>query len=149
MERPDLWDHEGAEIVTDVSPRTCALCHEKEAEQFYNSRHSSAAHFIGSIDNFLGRFVEGPAAANNGCQQCHGSVIRVSKSSENNNPPLYSSDTWPNTGIGRVNSDGSWGSCSACHSRHEFSAELARRPENCGKCHMGHDHPHFEVFGES
>jgi len=149
VERPDLWDHEGAEIVTGVSPRTCALCHEKEAEQFYNSRHSSAAHFIGSIDNFLGRFVEGPAAANNGCQQCHGSVVRVSKSSENNNPPLYSSDSWPNTGMGRVNPDGSWGSCSACHSRHEFSAELARRPENCGKCHMGPDHPQFEIFNES
>ena len=149
VERPDLWDHEGAEIVTAVSPRTCALCHEKEAEQFCNSRHSSAAHFIGSVDNFLGRFVEGPAAANSGCQQCHGSVVRVSKSSENNNPPLYSSDTWPNTGMGRVNPDGSWGSCSACHSRHEFSAELARRPENCGKCHMGPDHPQFEIYNES
>jgi len=29
--------------------------------------------------------------------------------------------TWPNTGIGRVNPDGSAGSCSACHTRHRFS----------------------------
>ena len=32
-----------------------------------------------------------------------------------------SSSTWPNTGIGRLNLDGSLGSCSACHSRHDFS----------------------------
>jgi hypothetical protein len=51
--------------------------------------------------------------------------------------------------MGRVNMDGSWGACSACHSRHEFSAETARRPENCGKCHMGPDHPQIEVFNES
>ncbi len=149
LERSDLWNHEGAVIITDVSPRTCARCHEKEAEQFHNSRHSSAAQFIGSIDNFLGRFVEGPAAANNGCQQCHGSVVRVAEKSQDKKAPQYAPDTWPNTGIGRVNIDGSWGSCSACHSRHEFAAEVARRPDNCGKCHMGPDHPQIEIFYES
>ena len=29
------------------------------------------------------------------------------------------------------------GSCSACHSRHDFSPRRARQPENCGKCHLG------------
>jgi len=149
VERPDIWTHEGAEIVTIVSPRTCARCHEKEAEQFHNSRHSSASQFVGSIDNFLGRFVEGPAAAINGCQQCHGGVVRVAEVLGENKPPVYASDVWPNTGMGRVNADGSWGSCGACHSRHEFSAEMARRPDNCGKCHMGPDHPQIEIFHES
>jgi hypothetical protein len=149
VERPDIWMHEGAELVTAVSPRTCARCHERETREFHDSRHSSAAQFIGSIDNFLGRFAEGPAAANNGCQQCHGSVLRVAHPAEDKEPPLYAPDTWPNTGMGRVNPDGSWGSCSACHSRHEFSAEIARRPDNCGKCHMGPDHPQLEVFYES
>ncbi len=149
VERPDIWNHEGAQIVTDVSPRTCARCHEKEAQEFFNSRHNSASQFIGSVDNFLGRFAEGPAAANSGCQQCHGSVVRVSKPPQDGNPPIYAPDTWPNTGIGRVNVDGSWGSCSACHSRHEFSAQVARRPESCGKCHMGPDHPQIEIFNES
>ncbi len=147
--RPDIWKHEGAEIVTNVSARTCALCHEREYEEFYNSRHASASQFIGSVDNFLGRFAEGPAAANNGCQQCHGSVVRVAEAPGDNKPVLYTPDSWPNTGIGRINTDGSWGSCSACHSRHEFSAELARRPEVCGKCHMGPDHPQIEIFTES
>jgi len=149
VERPDIWEHEGARIITNVTPRTCARCHEKSAKEFIDSRHASAAQFIGSIDNFLGRFVEGPAAANNGCQQCHGSVLRVASFEDEKKPPIYAPDTWPNTGVGRVNMDGSWGSCTACHSRHEFSAEVARRPENCGKCHMGPDHPQYEIFCES
>jgi hypothetical protein len=149
VERTDLWMHEGAEIVINVSPRTCARCHEKEAREFFDSRHSSASQFIGSVDNFLGRFAEGPAAANNGCQQCHGSVVRLASGGGDEQAPIYAPDAWPNTGIGRVNMDGSWGSCTACHSRHEFSAEVGRRPDNCGKCHMGPDHPQVEIFYES
>ena len=57
--------------------------------------------------------------------------------------------TWPNTGIGRLNPDGSKGSCSACHSRHYFSTKVARNPENCGKCHMGPDHLQAEIYAES
>ena len=57
--------------------------------------------------------------------------------------------TWPNTGIGRINPDGSKGSCSACHTRHRFSKEQARRPDACGKCHLGPDHPQIEVYQES
>ena len=149
VERPDIWTHEGSEMITNVSPRTCARCHENEVAQFSHSRHSSASQFIGSVDNFLGRFAEGPAAANNGCQQCHGSVLRLADASGDDKVPRIAPDTWPNTGIGRVNMDGSWGSCTACHSRHEFSAEIARRPDNCGKCHMGPDHPQIEIYNES
>ncbi len=58
-------------------------------------------------------------------------------------------ETWPNSGMGRFNPDGSLGSCNACHPRHSFSKALARQPENCGKCHMGPDHPQFEIYNES
>jgi hydroxylamine dehydrogenase len=67
---------------------------------------------------------------------------------ENNQPVLHSA-SWPNTGIGRLNLDGSKGSCSACHSRHDFSPRRARQPENCGKCHLGPDHPQKEIYDES
>ncbi|MCA8938779.1 MAG: hydroxylamine oxidoreductase, partial [Planctomycetes bacterium] len=63
--------------------------------------------------------------------------------------PLFHHETWPNTGIGRLNLDGSRGSCSACHSRHDFSPRRARQPENCGKCHLGPDHPQKEIYEES
>jgi len=66
-----------------------------------------------------------------------------------NGRPVLHHGSWPNTGIGRINLDGSLGSCSACHSRHDFSPRRARQPENCAKCHLGPDHPQKEIFEES
>ncbi|MEZ6116492.1 MAG: multiheme c-type cytochrome [Pirellulaceae bacterium] len=121
--------------------------------------------------------VDGMASVNVGCKQCHGAKIALEgtdgslitvddlqpdengkptnleavakiKKADNGRPILHTS-SWPNTGIGRINLDGSLGSCSACHSRHDFSPRRARQPENCGKCHLGPDHPQKEIFEES
>jgi hypothetical protein len=117
--------------------------------------------------------VNGLASAESGCQQCHGAKVALLATDggridvdalapdENGRPtnlealarvvrdqdgkPKLHPSTWPNTGIGRLNLDGSRGSCSACHSRHDFSPRRARQPENCGKCHLGPDHPQKET----
>ena len=39
--------------------------------------------------------------------------------------------------------------CIACHSRHSFSLEEARKPEACYTCHMGPDHPNYEAYMSS
>jgi hypothetical protein len=121
--------------------------------------------------------VNGFASAASGCQQCHGARVAlettdggtitvadlapdadgrptnldaVSRIVRNaNGRPVLVAGTWPNTGIGRLNLDGSRGSCTACHSRHDFSPRRARQPENCGKCHLGPDHPQKEIYEES
>ena len=121
--------------------------------------------------------VNGLASASTGCQQCHGSRIALQSTTgasitaddlapddtglptnaaavaaiarDTDGKPIFSPGTWPNTGIGRLNLDGSSGSCSACHSRHDFSRRRARQPENCGKCHLGPDHPQKEIYEES
>ena len=77
-----------------------------------------------------------------------GKIIRKDEGGSRGKPQ-FDEDTWPNTGIGRINLDGSAGSCSACHSRHDFSPRRARQPENCGKCHLGPDHPQKEIYEES
>jgi hypothetical protein len=59
------------------------------------------------------------------------------------------SETWPNVGVGRMNLDGSKGSCTSCHTRHRFSVMEARKPEACGQCHLGPDHPQIEIYMES
>ena len=56
-----------------------------------------------------------------GCLQCHGSEVKVLENGK------LDPATWPNTGMGRLNPDGSKGSCSACHVRHNFSLAQARR----------------------
>lgn len=152
----DAFMHNKYRISTIVSPTDCARCHEKETKEFAGSHHSQAARILGSLDNVLAEVVEGDngmktegfpegvsAAAVNGCWQCHGSEVKVLKNGK------LDPATWPNTGIGRLNPDGSRGACTACHSRHSFSVAQARNPENCGKCHMGPDHPQIEIYQES
>jgi len=140
---PATFEHYGKRIAVIVTPNYCGRCHTKEQQQFANSHHAQAAQFIGSLDNMLGEVVEGGPAANNGCRQCHGSDVKYLKDGK------FDPDTWPNSGIGRVNPDGSKGSCAACHGRHSFSSAVARQPENCGKCHLGPDHPQIEIYNES
>ena len=139
----DAFEHEGSTIAIIVTPKDCAQCHEKEVEEQKGSHHAKAGQILGSLDNLLGEVVGGPAAVNAGCRQCHGSKVELD---ENKRP---TPETWPNTGMGRINPDGSAGSCSACHTRHEFSVAQARQPEACGKCHLGPDHPQIEVWNES
>jgi len=251
---PDAFEHYGAVVATLVSPTDCNKCHAQIGHEFQISHHSKAAQFIGSLDNFLGEFVEGRQAAVNGCMQCHGSTVSVTKVFADGQeytqdtgalldraraalaaegargleakvrewcsgaPGLaervmaakdlssdqavlavmthqdfghvvereeqakklsyrlllergralaqadlaqaglhdrlaakvkFDPDGWPNTGIGRINPDLSNGSCTACHSRHKFQVSMAREPESCGKCHLGPDHPQFEVYNES
>lgn len=50
-------------------------------------------------------------------------------------------------GCHRIGSDG--GKCDSCHTRHTFSAAEARRPEACATCHMGFDHPQWEMYSTS
>ncbi len=140
---PDAFEHHGRRIAIIVSPKDCATCHEEEFEQQKGSHHAKAGQILGSLDNLLGEVVGGQPAVDAGCRQCHGSEVELGP--DHRPTP----QTWPNTGMGRINPDGSWGSCSACHARHEFSVAQARQPEACGKCHLGPDHPQMEVWQES
>ncbi|MBI5832378.1 MAG: cytochrome c3 family protein [Armatimonadetes bacterium] len=139
----DAFAHNGAYIATIVTPKNCGQCHQKEFDEQKGSHHAKAGQILGSLDNYLGDVIGGPPASDIGCRQCHGSVVKLDA---NKHP---TKDTWPNTGMGRINPDGSAGSCSACHGRHEFSVRQARQPESCGKCHLGPDHPQTEVWQES
>ena len=120
-------------MIVLVTPKDCQGCHAREGTEFLASRHADAASFIGSLDNTLGEIIGGGPAANSGCKQCHGSNVAVIK----DRPGELDPATWPNTGIGRLNLDGSKGSCTACHSRHAFSIAQARAPEVCAETAAG------------
>jgi hydroxylamine dehydrogenase len=156
----DGWLHQGQWVSAIVTPKDCSNCHDKEYTEFAGSHHAKAGEILASLDNVLAEKVAGlphnKADAVSGCWQCHGSIIRFEEDENGEilktgpeNKPVIHPDTWPNTGMGRLNPDGSKGSCHACHSRHSFDTKLARSPENCGKCHMGPDHPQIEIYNES
>jgi hypothetical protein len=147
---PDAIKHKDSIISIIVSPQDCAECHKREVAEFDRSHHATGGLILDSLDNVLADVVEGAPLLHgkspvvvSGCEGCHGSKVEV------NSDGTLSAAGWPNSGIGRLNPDGSKGSCSACHTRHSFSAAQARHPDTCGRCHLGPDHPQKEIYGES
>ena len=170
-EHPDSFDHFGTQIHTVVSPNDCRTCHPVETEQFADSKKAHAVDnleqnpvFMQLVDSALGmthfqagKLTQQPAtddAKLQGCFGCHGAKVEVIGTKTVNSAlagevevPRLSN--WPSQGVGRINPDGSRGACSACHARHEFSLEVARRPETCGQCHLEPDVPARDVYRES
>ena len=141
----DGFMHEGALIATLVTPKDCGACHQKEQVEVENSYHAHAGEILESADAYLAHVAGGEPAAITGCESCHGCKVEI----DPNSPNKLSKKSWPNSGIGRLNPDGSKGSCNACHTRHSFSSAQARKPEACSKCHLGPDHPQKEIYEES
>jgi hypothetical protein len=125
-----------------VTPTRCAQCHLDEAEQYARSKHAHTLEIINTIDKWLIHGMNNHVERTTGCYACHGSVVQF----EAGHPM---GGTWPNVGVGRKNPDGSLGSCTSCHTRHRFSMIEARKPEACGQCHLGPDHPQIEIYTES
>ena len=155
-----------------VSSKTCSRCHPQEVEQFLKSGHASLAskavmdpskaggkliklqfHYEGAgfMDNKSFTWNKGtPKGAKPyhrvvraaGCQMCHGTTVELGP----DNKPI--NETWPG-GVGTRYPDGSIGTCTVCHTRHKFSISDARKPEACGACHLGPDHPNIEIYMES
>jgi hydroxylamine dehydrogenase len=84
------------------------------------------------------------------CFYCHGTAVEVKGKTTRDTAlgemefPVLAG--WPNQGVGRLNPDDSMGSCTACHTRHQFSIEMARKPYTCSECHKGPDVPAYKVY---
>ncbi|MCG6896750.1 MAG: hypothetical protein LJE61_03715 [Thiocapsa sp.] len=139
----DAIEHEGQVIATIVSPKDCGRCHVKELEEHQGSVHAEAYSIIEKRLPALADNVGGSPMRAASCDQCHGSQVNV------RGDGTLDPATWPNSGIGRINPDGSKGSCSSCHGRHRFSKAQAREPDACVRCHSGPDSPDKEIFEAS
>ncbi|HUX06552.1 MAG TPA: multiheme c-type cytochrome [Acidobacteriota bacterium] len=166
----DAFEHEGFEINVVVSPDDCATCHPLERDEYAGSKKG---HAVGNlldnpiymtlvntsvgvaevVDGGVHQNTASEAGRSETCFSCHGTVIEVNgkKIIESDYGELEVPDlsNWPNQGVGRVNPDGSRGSCAACHPRHGFSIETARKPFTCLQCHLNPDVPGWETWRES
>lgn len=166
----DNFNHFDFKINVVVSPRDCQVCHEVEAQQFAGSKKAHAHGnldgnpiYHGMVDTTTsvadakdGKVVSAGSSQstrNETCYACHGSKVEVvgtrTLKTELDEVVVPKLTNWPNQGVGRVNPDGSSGACTACHPRHEFSIEVARKPFTCAQCHRGPDVPAWEVYQES
>jgi hypothetical protein len=136
-------------IAKAVTAGNCRSCHEMVYQQFLRSRHAapswaavygeqggpvpftaeqvafSETYHPGACKRPPNPLValEGQPAMVGGCVKCHS--------------------------VGKPNTDGTVGTCTACHTRHSSSVEIARLPTTCGQCHMGPDHSQLEIYSES
>ena len=167
----DTFDHNGYEVHIVVSPMDCAFCHATETRQYTSG--NKMAHAYGILhDNSLYRMLQesvigmktvqgsslitAPSSLStqmDTCYGCHGTHVQVLGTKEIETPmgPMEVPDLagWPNMGVGRINPDGSLGSCSPCHPRHAFSIAAARQPQVCSQCHLEPDAPAWNVYKES
>ncbi len=164
---PDTFDHNGYRVHIVVTPEDCSGCHPVEREQFKknlmanahgnlvdNAVYDMLITAVNGVQTYEGGMLSGHAPDDlsnaDACLSCHGTKVRVG--------PLKARQTamgemefpelsgWPNQGVGRVNPDGSKGACTACHARHQFSIEVARKPYTCAQCHKGPDVPGYPVY---
>lgn len=166
----DNFEHFGFRINVIVSPNDCRTCHMVEADQFAMSKKAHAVdnlqknplyHMMvetslsakGSDDGTVVSLTASENSKAESCYGCHGTVVTVKgmKKVSTNLGDIEVPDltNWPNQGVGRMNPDGSSGACTACHPRHSFSIEIARKPFTCSQCHLQPDTPAFEVYEES
>ena len=129
-------------ISAVVTPKDCSRCHPDEVKEYEKSKHANTLEIIWKIDPWLKLGMASDNERATGCYTCHGSIVKFKDGK-------LTDDSWPNVGVGRINPDGSKGSCSSCHTRHKFSIAEARKPEACGQCHLGPDHPQIEIYMES
>lgn len=166
----DNFEHFGFRINIVVSPNDCAVCHPVEEREFSASKKANA---YGNLENnavyhalystIIGLktvtasdiAVQKPSehTKQDTCFACHGMPIKVTGMKEMQtkigNIKIPALTNWPNMGVGRPNPDGSKGACTACHPRHSFSIEIARKPYTCAQCHLQPDVPAWDVYAES
>ncbi len=163
----DTFDHNGFKVHVVVTPKDCAVCHKAEEEQYSknlmshaygnlvkNPVYSMLMKEVNSLKDFQkGKTIEKAANAEtraNSCLFCHGTKVEVKglkeRETEMGNMAFPILSGWPNHGVGRINPDGSMGSCTSCHTRHSFSIEMARKPSTCSECHKGPDVPGYKVY---
>jgi len=129
-------DHTSAEDaarVATITAYTCKQCHEEKYAQYAKGKHALAwgAYEVLPTTHML------PMALGPGTQTC-GSCHKIGLKGS--------------AKIEALKAEGSLyghASCDACHTRHLFSVNEARQPQACQTCHMGFDHPQWEMWSSS
>ncbi|MBT3309655.1 MAG: cytochrome C [Gammaproteobacteria bacterium] len=123
---------------------TCAECHKKETKQYKKGKHNLAWFGMKSQIAWHGQPGAIVDKGYKGCSGCH----KLGKKGILGIADGKNELTHDN---GKEAADYRYGNaqCDACHTRHTFSQDEARDPRACSNCHMGFDHPQWEMFMSS
>jgi hydroxylamine dehydrogenase len=115
------------------TPETCAMCHDSQVKQYKAGKHAFAWAAMKAMPTMHWQ----PSILTEGMKGC-GGCHKIGVKTEAEIADLKRT----NPGFGTA-------SCDVCHTRHLFSAEEARQPQACQTCHMGFDHPQWEMYSSS
>jgi hypothetical protein len=106
---------------------TCKVCHGKQYDQYMAGKHSKGWVAMAAMPTnalqphpYIGGL--------KGCGGCHRVGIKPEEEKK-----------YSRYGMG----------CNSCHTRHVFSKAEAQKPQACQTCHMGFDHPQWEMWSTS
>ncbi len=119
--------------VKTVTPDVCAECHEERVTEFKKGKHAIGWASLKAMPTTHMKPME-LINGMKGCGACH----KVGIKSENEIKELKKS--------GEVFGHAA---CDSCHTRHVFSVKEAKQPQACQTCHMGFDHPQWEMYSTS
>jgi hypothetical protein len=120
-------DHQSKDDVAKVkmpTEKTCQECHKTQHDQYMSGKHMAAWIAMDAMPK-TGIQPHPYIQGMKGCGGCHKVGVRDEKTKAASH---YGSP------------------CDSCHTRHKFSKAEASRPEACRTCHMGFDHPQWEMW---
>lgn len=123
-------DHALAELPDE---QICKECHEPQYTQFTAGKHNygwTALNAIPATHMAPDELIEG----GRGCGGCHNMGIKTEEQKKELRAKGY-----------RYQNN----SCDECHTRHTFAKKEAQNPRACQQCHMGYDHPQWEMWSSS
>ncbi len=118
-----------AKLAKMPTPETCAGCHKKQVEQFTAGKHN-LAWIASSSMPMMGHQPKAVAGEGyKGCSSCHKIGVQPDAA--------------------KTNYRYGHAQCDSCHTRHSFKKSEAQDPRACKTCHMGFDHPQWEMWSSS
>jgi hydroxylamine dehydrogenase len=123
-------DAEKAQIPT---PDVCANCHPERVNQYKKGKHALAW----VVQNAMPTIHYQPMALIQGMKGCGGCHKIGIKSADEIRELKKQGERFGTA------------ACDSCHTRHSFSVVEARQPQACQTCHMGFDHPQWEMYSSS
>lgn len=122
-----------ADLAQLPDEKVCAQCHEQQFSQFSKGKHNFGWTSLNALPITHvepDELMEG----GRGCGGCHNMGIKSEAQKKDQRDKGY-----------RYQNN----SCDECHTRHSFSKKEAADPRACQQCHMGYDHPQWEMWSSA
>ena len=124
-----------------VGMKVCAPCHKKAYDEHRLSRHGMGLHSGWGCTRGL------PDRKKDECRFCHQEGDEMPRSDVQCARFLKQSPEMGEIGCNYCHSVED--ACDSCHSKHMTDLKIVRDPNSCAKCHMGPDHPQWEMWQTS